>query len=289
MDAWVNRPGYAAGHNHWMDTPPAAWAPQAIRWRLHGAPLPPLETALVLARAARDMVMSGLQHHGLERLPHGFHHAQAGQDSAWWLVDDEDGDGLIDHVLCMRPAGLHEVMLPLLAAGGEVWLPRLSALAIGQQAGARWQLSTCWMGQIGAGGIFGPARRWTSQTPYLPPRRRLREGGRARGRSGQVRPGREPEAQLLKDIAEAGLPVPLGIGISPAVMRGGRVIEAADVLIPPAPPHRLDVMVPPPGCVPGFATVVFPEPVMGPIALGFGAHAGLGLFEPWPDEEGFSS
>jgi CRISPR-associated protein Csb2 len=266
---------------------PAGSAPQALRWRVMSQTaeqvLPPLEAALPFTRAARNAFMSNMAQHGLTELPDGFHHAQAGEDSAFWLADDEDGDGLIDHLLCVRHGGLEDALLPLLAGGGNVWLSPAMAASLGWGKDLTWQLSACWMGRIGPGGLFGPARRWTSQTPYLPPREALRGAGHGRGQSGQMRPGRTPEAQLLKDIAQAGLPAPLGIGMSPVAMRGGRMIHAADMLVPPAPQGRAQLKLPPPGCIPGFATVVFPQPVFGPIALGFGAHGGLGLFEPVPE------
>lgn len=265
--------GYGMGGSAWQD-----WAPQAFRWRLGGPFLPPIETALLVARAARACV---IREAGGIPLPDSFHHAVDGEDSALWLADDGDGDGFIDHVMCVRVGGIQEAVLPLLAAGGEVALPRDAGLAASQRG--PWRLSPVWMGRIGPGGLFGPARCWASQTPYLPPRSAAREGGRGRGQAGRTRPGREPEAQLVRDIQEAGLPAPIDVRLSPVAMRGGRLVQATDVLIPPPTDGRSGIKLPPPDCAPGFAVLEFPEPVFGPIALGFGAHSGLGLFEPQPD------
>lgn len=37
---------------------------------------------------------------------------------------------------------------------------------------------------------------------------------------------------------------------------------------------------PPPDCEAGFVRLEFPDPVVGPLAFGFGAHFGLGLLVP---------
>jgi hypothetical protein len=43
---------------------------------------------------------------------------------------------------------------------------------------------------------------------------------------------------------------------------------------------RFEPVRPPSDAVGAFAEVVFPEPVCGPLAFGFGAHFGLGLMAP---------
>ncbi len=37
-----------------------------------------------------------------------------------------------------------------------------------------------------------------------------------------------------------------------------------------------------------FWQLTFPEPIPGPLALGFGCHFGLGLFVPWQSDPAIS-
>lgn len=186
---------------------------------------------------------------GLGRLPDAFHGAAGAgpHDHAYWLPEDQDGDGRIDHVLLHARAGFSRALLPALAAAGPVWLGRE----------LEWSLLPVWMGRLAPGGLLGPARRWETVTAYVTPLWRT-------GRQGRERPGLDPTSQLRREIALRGLAPPAGLW-----WRGETAFETATKTR--RAPHD---------AWQGALILLFPEPVAGPLAFGFGAHFGLGLLRP---------
>lgn len=235
--------------------------PQAFRWSLTGGRLPPLTAALRLGEAARAAVYRAADARGLMPLPNGFHRgADAGHTHAFWLPEDADDDGLVDHILLFAESGLPERLLPALAEGGVIRLADLG----------RWRMVPDWMGRRAPGdSLFGPARYWVTATPFVTPLWRGRRGG------GKEREGRGPYDQLRDEILSRNLPAALvQAGIGPLIVRAGHSLPARQFTL--AGRGRT-----PPGDAAAVgAAIVFAEPVWGPLAFGFGAHFGLGLFEP---------
>ena len=107
-------------------------------------------------------------------------------------------------------------------------------------------------------------------TPYVTPRWRSAGNGRA------ARSKLEPQNQLAREIAQRAsyrcLPMPTEIaignriGLRRGILRGAffRPLEVLGKLLADA--------------IAVGARLIFPEPVWGPLAFGFGAHFGLGLF-----------
>jgi CRISPR-associated protein Csb2 len=239
--------------------------PQAFRWRLAGETLPPLTAALHLGEAARAAVFRGAEQRGLMPLPDGFHRSDD-HDHAFWLAEDADDDGFIDHILVFAACGLPEPLIPVLAEGGRIFLG-------GQGA---WRLAPDWMGQRAPGALFGPARLWISATPFVTPR------WQSRGKGEPPRSRDLPRNQLLQDIGRRGLPEPVWLGEDQAILRR---------TAPPIPAERFVTRFRgdkansrrPADATPRAVALQFAEPVWGPLAFGFGAHFGLGLMEPADD------
>jgi CRISPR-associated protein Csb2 len=236
--------------------------PQAFRWRLVADKLLPVTFGLRLGEATRAAVYRRADARGLLPLPDHFHHGSDKEHShAFWLPEDTDEDGFVDQVLLFATSGLPERLIPVLAEGGEI-----SLFGLG-----RWRLAPDWMGRRAPGALFGPARYWRSVTPYVTPLWRGRKGG------GDERRGLGPEDQLRDEIVQRRLPAALvRVTLTPNVVRGRFRV--------PAQNFSLDARgrKPPGDAVAVGAEILFEEPVWGPLAFGFGAHFGLGLFE-WAD------
>src|SRR5690606_16018485 len=114
------------------------------------------------------------------------------------------------------------------------------------------------------GSWLGPSRTWVSETPFVPPRFAKVRGGTMRDR---------PEDQLRWLIAEV-------------LDREAEAIETYSSKADAAFGWNRFTRVRKKdrgrsGGRPGFGfRITFTEPVAGPIALGYGAHFGLGLFRP---------
>ncbi|MGH7038203.1 MAG: type I-G CRISPR-associated protein Csb2 [Stellaceae bacterium] len=242
------------------DAPTNSAPPATARWRL-ARPIP-LTLALPVGERLRDAALGQaaevcggeavpwvISGHDLpERAQH--HHA-------FYLSEDADGDGWIDHLVVHAEAGLAPLALAALRR-----LNRLFDAALFET-----ELLELWTGDgrtARAGGtLLGTARLWLSTTPYLPPWHRKKRGR-----------GSEVGDYLRRECAQRGLPVILRVGLF------------SDLVPPlPEPPVRAFWRerrghLPPPYLPGWFLAVEFAEPVSGPLALGYGCHFGLGVFCP---------
>lgn len=230
----------------------------AARLALTGRPLPRIEDAVRIGELVRrtairraediaDTVPSVLSGHGL---PAGNRHGHA-----FYLPEDADGDGHIDHVLVYAQDGLPDEAVQALDAIRRLW------------AGERGEWPVLFEGHgqpedLSASAYLGHSRQWLSVTPYLHPWHAKKRFGIA--------------DQVLRECRERGLPEP-EVAIEPTLpaARGGRARR-------PVHFHRFrsrpgltqpDTR----GC---FLRLRFPEPIPGPLALGFACHYGLGIFMP---------
>lgn len=124
---------------------------------------------------------------------------------------------------------------------------------------------------------FRPSRVWESHTPFVPVRhiQRSRKGKpRIDPNTGLVRGG--PEHDLRRLLAENGYPRPLAIHPVEALALPGRRLRWSTF----RRQRRIGNGIGATGH-PAFGfRIEFDRAVSGPIALGFGAHFGLGLFLP---------
>lgn len=176
-----------------------------------------------------------------------------GHGHVYILPQDMDRDGLLDHILvvCKELLSLEEQLA--LDRMNSIWQP---------DGKPDIQLIPVQWGRIGELKGTEPRTNFTSATPFLPPRHyRKGRGDFMEWIAGEVR----------KESEYHGFPRP--IDIKPVVklegkdrsfrwleFRRNRKTDSSQIGY-------------------GFR-IIFSEPVAGPIALGYGAHFGLGLFVP---------
>ena len=191
---------------------------------------------------------------------------------AFWLPEDADDDGWIDHVSVFIAGGIDDAVRAKLDRITRLWLPPKQHVA-GDEAEPgnvqEWRLALEGFGKpvdfAGGARIFAPSREWRSVTPFL-------AAGhlKASGYPGEVR-------RLLKHrglaVADAQVTVLRDITV------GGSPRRAIQF-------HRFRSRgrETQPDAAGALLHIVLPEPVQGPLAIGFGSHFGLGLFRAVADE-----
>ena len=185
-----------------------------------------------------------------------------GHEHAHFFVTDEDEDGRLDHLTVYAPCGLNRDDVEALGQLSSVRRyknrpnVRMVLLGLGQ---------TNEFDDVPA---FEMKKCWRSVTPFSLPRFANRGGGKP------ARPRDLPEAQLLRELKNRGLPKPVRVtrvdGYQTKKLSGFRWLEFHT--------RRLRKETEGKGLA-GFE-IEFAEPVAGPIAVGFGCHFGLGLFMP---------
>jgi CRISPR-associated protein Csb2 len=243
---------------------PSADRNRSWSWRVEPTG-PAIGKALEVGYALRAAVLEAAAKVGLDRMPEDLHSSgsEGGHRHAYWLSEDRDRDGAIDHVTLFAESGIDpDFARALQATHGFCLDTRHFGL---QQAEPGFRRE---------GGLFGPAAVWMAATPFVTRLWRLTK-------TGKVRADCTPSAQLCREIADLEdfdrrrrLPEPAGIGWLPAIAVGGELKSATDFLL------RTEHSQPPGDAVAGFPIVTFAEPVRGPIAIGYGAHFGLGLLIP---------
>ncbi len=128
----------------------------------------------------------------------------------------------------------------------------------------------------GTGSLFENARAWQSLTPFVPTRHpKNHRDGRPKLDADGWHIG-SPEHDLRRLITERGdLPVPLKIQRRRAIEVSGHSLRCIQFQRDRRHGDGLR------GDELGYSfRVVFPKPVTGPLAFGYGVHFGLGLFVP---------
>ena len=217
---------------------------------------------------------------------------------AFWLPEDADGDGLIDHVCVYAAAGFDSRVRAALDRLTRLWLrPRGSQGGSDTEEGGRreWRLAlegfgTCdEFAEVSA--LFRRARLWQSVTPFLPTAhlKRMSDAPRAGRMLEQGQPVEGPPAEAT------GYPREVRRLVQRRGMVAGALAEQIQVdILPhvkvhdahrrPLQFHRFRSR----GrekTTDAHGTLLrlrFPEPISGPVALGYGCHFGLGLFAASP-------
>jgi CRISPR-associated protein Csb2 len=233
-------------------------------WRLEPAS-PPLAMALPVGYALRAAALDAAAGIGLDRLPDTLHDSgpEGGHRHAYWLSEDRDRDGVIDHVTVYAEAGFDPDAVRALRGVTELCLEQARFRLVSAEAGVRRE-----------GGLFGPTATWTAATPFVTRLWRLTKTGKERADF-------TPSAQVLREIRELEtcartrrLPDPVAIAWLPAVTLGSRLAAPTDFVL------ATEMARPNGDAMAAFPLVTFAAPVAGPIALGYGAHFGLGLLLP---------
>lgn len=246
--------------------------PTTARFALYGKPLPRIEDAVRIGEALRAAAMGHAKRLlGPDAIPQTLSgHDQPGDNRhghAFWLPEDADGDGGIDHLLVHAPDGFSAAAVRALTA--------LSSLRRDEGEPLRLMLEG-----IGSADMLAAAschlsasRVWRSVTPYLHPwflsKAELRTDSATRA---------GVEEQIRKEWHRRAAQAPAIERIDfleyIRVSKSGRRLR-------PLQFHRFRHKrgLNQPDTLGRFVELRFAEPVRGPVALGFGCHFGLGLFE----------
>lgn len=223
-----------------------------------GRPLPRVEETLRIGELMRMAVMSQAKRVcGEDRVPSVFSGHDMPEGSrhrhAFYLPWDANQDGHIDRVVLHVPGGMRVEGRRIVEGMRKLW----------SRDGGEWRLVLESIGGSDvAHALTQPSRVWESVTPYLHP--------------WHVKRHFDVAAQIKRECRERGLPEPAMLEPFAEVKAGKnrkrrpihyRRFRSRQGL---AQPDRLG----------SFWRLTFPEPVRGPLALGFACHFGLGLFIP---------
>lgn len=227
------------------------------RFILIGKPLPRVEDSLRIGELMRMAVMHafGKDADGGRRAPPIFSGHDLPKDNrhrhAFYLPWDSHGDGRLDRLILHVPDGMDAEQQRVLAKLNRLW----------SRDGGQWRLVPEAVGGIDVGGVLTQKSTvWQSVTPYLHPWHVKKRFG--------------IEDQLRRECRERGLPEPIGLERLEQVRVGPRHSG-------PMRFHRFRSKrgLEQPDRQGSFWRLTFPEPVDGPLALGFACHFGLGLFK----------
>lgn len=253
------------------ETPPrrptaAAAAPTVAWFAISAAVRPPITRAIAVGDCVRRALVAYSDGHPtfVGRIGE---EPRTGHRHAFFLPADDDGDARLDRIVIFARDGFDGRAL-----GALERLHRASVWGYGGPDLRMTWLATCREDEVG--GLVGEAMRgraaqlglariWESHTPFVPPRFPRSRGG---GTVDTV------DEQARRMIAGLGLPAPTTItplagDVTPAGVRWDRFLLRRQ--------RGRGAC----GLVRGHGLrLVFDRPVRGPIALGYGAHQGLGQF-----------
>jgi CRISPR-associated protein Csb2 len=255
---------------------------QVARFALDGKVLPRITETVYVAEIARRYLQGILGKRFNRESSSAFSGKNAegtplaGHQHAYFLPTDEDGDGRLDHltVFAPGPEGFGEREMAALdgfrkmhkPGGGPEIYPVLAAW--GQ------------LGDFADVAILAKARCWRSVTPFVPTRHY-----KARGQKRDTCSLEQfPEVVFREQLRLAGRPEPVAVRridrCHPWRHGQGCPSDRPDFAWLQFRQNRVlgDGRR---GNHPGVGfEIEFPEPVQGPMALGYAAHFGLGLFAP---------
>ncbi len=238
-------------------TPSVATPATTIRFALYGKPLPRMEDAVKVGELSRVALMHLTERHlgsipvllSGHDLPKNNRH-----DHAFFLAEGNER-GHVDHLLIHASGGFDGEQLRAMRK-----LNRLFT-----RDGSEWQVMYEGSGDIGkfldVCPYAGAGCTWQSVTPYLRPWHIKKNFGVAE--------------QIRRECRLRGLPEPIEIKILDEIMVGVRPRRALHFYR-----FRGKRGLTQPDTSGVLLNVVFSESQIGPLALGFGCHFGLGLFAP---------
>ena len=259
--------------------------PTVARFLLAGRPLPRVEDTVKIGELMRR---AALAQFGWRRDETGNRRPLApaqisGRDAdgkplkdpshqhAFWLPEDADGDGWIDHVSVFIRDGMSPQVQARLDRITRLWLPpKQRSDEVDAEPGAvrEWRLALEGFGRpadfADGARIFGTSTRWRSVTPFLA--------------SGHLKAsGYEREVRRL--LKRRGLPA-----------ADVEVTELKTIDVGGAPRRAIHFhrfrsrsREAQPDAAGALLRIVFPNAVQGPLAIGYASHFGLGLSIPAPE------
>ena len=269
-------------------TPAGRDLPTVARFLLAGRPRPRIEDAVTIGELMRRAALARFGWRRDEasgrRIPKApWEISGRGADGkplkdpshahAFWLPEDADGDGWIDHVSVFITGGMNDGIRGALDRITRLWLaPKHREQNEAPEPGSvkEWRLALEGFGRpadfAGGARIFGTSRRWRSVTPFL-------ASGhlKAAGYPGEVR-------RLLKRR---------GLDVAGVEVEELKTIEIGGTHRRAIHFHRFrsrgrEVQ---PDAAGALLGITLPEAIEGPLAIGYGSHFGLGLFVAKQDDE----
>lgn len=262
--------------------------PTVARFLLAGRPRPRIEDAVTIGELMRRAALSQFGWRKDEATGRPFPNAPSeisGRDAegkplktpshvhAFWLPEDADEDGRIDHVSVFVRGGMDEDIQAKLGRITRLWLARgPRSEEVEEEPGnvKEWRLALEGFGQpsdfAGDARIFARSRRWRSVTPFLAAGH-LKAGYRGEIHRLLRRRGMDiagVEVEVLDDISVGGT--------KRRALHYRRFRSRGRERRPDSAGALLEV--------------AFPAAEEGPLAIGYGSHFGLGLFvgEPIGDD-----
>ena len=272
--------------------------PTVARFLLAGRPRPRIEDAVKIGELMRLAVLSQF---GWRKGENGRKIPNApwqisGRDTdgnrlkdplhphAFWLPEDADSDGLIDHVSVFIASGIDESVRAMLERITRLWLSpkqRAKDIAIEDASAMEWHLALEGFGQASdfADGtqIFGASTAWRSVTPFLAAghlkynRNKVNDHEqRIQAYAAEVRrllKRRGVDTQFRFEVVDISVKELIGSsvdGINRRAIHFHRFRSRGRENQPDAAGALLEIN--------------FPIAVEGPLALGYASHFGLGLF-----------
>lgn len=268
--------------------------PEVARFVLAGRPRPRVEETLKIAEIARwallrseDGVQTPLELLG--RNANGPLRDDPEHAHAFYLPEDADGDGAIDHLIVYCRKGFSDEARRRLDRLNRLWLAHGRPDQEGDRGRKEWRLA---LEDIAAQAAFesspllGRACVWTSVTPYLKNRFDKR---RPIGFDALVDSYRSQIAlEWQRRFSDEPSPAVSPLTDSGPRQRFATRLEPAGVVRSPLDFSRTRSRRggPQPDAAGGFFKLTFNRPMDGPIALGWGCHFGLGLFSSgWRESE----
>lgn len=238
--------------------PPQVPGVTAVNFILSGRPLPRVEDTLRIGELMRVATMGQCKRaFGDESIPPIFSGHDLPQGNrhrhAFYLPWDSNDDGKLDRILVYVPDGMGDAEQRALTKVQRLW----------ESGGTEWRLVLEGGGRPDvAANLTRSSTIWESVTPYLHP--------------WHVKKRLSIEDQIRRECRERGIPEPLAVQTFDE-MNIGRGRKRRPIHF-----HRFRSRrgLTQPDRVGSFQRLTFPEPIAGPLALGFGCHYGLGLFRP---------
>lgn len=256
-------------------------SPTVARFLLAGRPLPRIEDAVKIGELMRRAALAQFGWRRDEAADRWIPSAPSeisGRDTdgkplkdpshrhAFWLPEDADGDGWIDHVSVFMAGGITPEVRARLDRITRLWLaPKQRSEGVGVEPGGvkEWRLALEGFGRpddfAGSARILGESRRWRSVTPFL-------ASGHLKGSgyAGEVR-------RLLRRR---------GLDADDAGVRALEAISSGGTERRPIHFHRFRSRgrEAQPDAGGAFLRITFGRSIRGPLALGYASHFGLGLF-----------
>ncbi len=253
------------------------------RYLLAGRPLPRIEDTVKIGELMRLAALSKFGWELVEsngrrrpkappvisgRDPEGKPLRNSSHSHAFWLPEDADGDGWIDHITVYAPEGFgHEV---------KVKLDRLTRLWVnqsgdhdenGKSKALEWRLALEGFGNpddfADSSAILGTGKHWESLTPFL-----ATGHLKAQGYFKEIK-----RLLKLRGIVAESLLNQIEVEVLPEIKIGGAPRRTTHF-------HRFRSRgrEKQPDTQGALLRLSFPEPIKGPLCLGYASHFGLGLF-----------